>query len=112
MGLKTGDLDLQGQIGLKTSTVFSKNGTVCHYIFKLERYIDHLLVPSRGWLGGGARHLFLVNAKRPSLELRIQNYLFDIILYMYNELSYFYALTTIGLHIRILVLTIPFNNII
>ena len=53
MGLKTGDLNLQGQIGLKTSTVFAKNGTVCHNIFKLERYIDHLLVPSRGWLGGG-----------------------------------------------------------
>ena len=52
MGLKTGDLDLQGQIGFETSTVL-ENGTVFHHIFKLELNIDHLLVPSRGWLGGG-----------------------------------------------------------
>ena len=43
---KTGavDLDHQDQIGLQTSTDFEKNLTVC---------IDHLLVPSWGWLGRG-----------------------------------------------------------
>ena len=59
MGLKTGDIDLQGQTGLETSTVFEKM-ELFFYTFKLELYTEHLLVPSRRWLrGGGSRHLFL-----------------------------------------------------
>ena len=42
------DLNYQDQIDLQTSTVFEKNRTVFHYTFKLELYIDHLVVPSRG----------------------------------------------------------------
>ena len=58
MGLKT---DLQGQFGLQQ---FLENGIVFHYTFKLELNSDLLLVPSRGWLRGVSRHLFLRMQKK------------------------------------------------
>ena len=59
------DLDLQGQIGLQTSTIFVKK--LCfHYSIKLELCIDHLLVQSRGKVWGGDT-CYLRMQKRPSL---------------------------------------------
>ena len=44
MGLKTGDLDLQGQIGLQTCKIFVLTfiWTYLEFAFTLELFIDHL----------------------------------------------------------------------
>ena len=66
MGLKTMTLT-QGQIGLETSTVFEKMKQFSITPSNLNcMYIDHLLVPSRGWLGGGLGTCF-ANAKKGPL---------------------------------------------
>ena len=52
---KTGaiDLDHQGQIGLQTSTSLKKFKNSFLYPIKLKLCIDHLLAPSRQFLGAG-----------------------------------------------------------
>ena len=64
---KTGaiDLDHQGQIGLQTSTSLKKFKNSFLYPIKLKLCIDHLLAPSRQFLGaGGGRHLFFTNSRK------------------------------------------------
>ena len=66
------DLDLQDQIGLQTSTVFKKNGTVYITPSNLNCTLIIYWFQAEWWRGGG-RHLCFGGKKRPSLVCTCKN---------------------------------------
>ena len=80
-----------------------------NYMFKIKDYICAISMNSVQSCKHKAISFFLFQSSVKMTVLRTQNYL-TYFVHVY-ELSYLNALTAIVLHIRILVLTMSFNNI-